>query len=154
MLSTSYPYKIEREGAAYVLQFLDFTEAHSSGNDLAELAHNAVEVLSLTLAGRLEDKAALPKPSKPGAREKDIGWADPEPQIQVALQFRWLLEGDASGNPGDDQRNGASVSDIARALNTSWSSISKMGNPDSNPTVKRLDQLAAAFGKKLVIKFV
>jgi antitoxin HicB len=123
------------------VQFLDFSEAFTEGNTLEEAHFNAVEVLSLTLEGRIDDGFNVPKPSIPTGN--DTYCATPEADIQIALQIHWLRE-----------ETGVSLADLARSLKTSWPSAQRLEKSGNNPTINKLSEVAASFGKRLVVSFV
>jgi len=139
--TVSYPYRVEpAEEGGYLVQFIDFDEAFSEGNTEEEAHFNATEVLSLTLEGRIDDGFNLPKPS--AAKGKDVFYATPEADIQIALQIHWLRE-----------ETGVSLADLARNLKTSWPSAQRLEKSGNNPTINKLSEVAASFGKRLVISF-
>jgi antitoxin HicB len=45
------------------------------------------------------------------------------------------------------------MSQIARALETSWPAAQRMENPKHWPTLRQLEKAAAALGKRLVLSF-
>lgn len=62
MNEIQYPARITQEGNDYLIQFVDLHEAHTHGKTLEEALYNASEVLSLCLAGRIEEEQVLPEP--------------------------------------------------------------------------------------------
>lgn len=122
------------------MQFLDLEEAFTEGDTVEEAKFNASEVLSLTLTGRIEDGFNVPTPTD--AKGDNIYCAIPDADIQVALQVHWLREA-----------MNVSMADLARNLKTSWPSAQRFEKPRNNPTLNKLSEVAASFGKKLVIYF-
>jgi antitoxin HicB len=51
-------------------------------------------------------------------------------------------------------RKDRTLSDLARALGTSWPSAQRLENPHHSPNLKQLEKAAAALGKRLVLEFV
>lgn len=146
MLLTKYPYRvIPAEEGGYLLQFIDLEEAFSEADSLEEAEWNAEEVLSLSLAGRIEDGFDVPLPTAEGQLRdnENVYWSEPTADIQVALLVHYARE----------EKN-VSVAELARQLNTSWPSVQRFEKPGNNPTLKRLTAIANSLGKKLVIDFV
>ena len=50
----------------------------------------------------------------------------------------------------DFARQGRPLSELARAMGTSWPAAQRLIRP-GNPTIKQLERAAAALGKRLVI---
>ena len=139
-MDAKYPYKVTQEDGAYLVQFADIPEAFTEGETLEEAHFNAAEVLSLVLESRIENEFDVPRPGKSSKQFSQA--CTPEPAVQAALLAHWCRE-DAS----------ASLADVARMLQTSWAAAQKLEKPGGNPTIKKLNTLAASMGKKLVLAF-
>ena len=50
-------------------------------------------------------------------------------------------------------RGDRSLSELARALNTSWPAAQRLEDPGHWPSLKTLDRAASALGKRLVLRF-
>jgi antitoxin HicB len=137
-MKLTYPATIDQEEENFLVQFVDLEEAFTYGETLEHALAMASEVLSAMLEIRLENEQDIPLPSKP--KGKNIYYVAPEASVQAAVLFH-LNRGDRS------------LSDIARALGTSWAAAQRLENPRHSPTVKQLEKAAAAVGKKLVISF-
>ena len=132
-----YPAYFEpAEEGGFTITFPDFPEAISEGDDLDQALFNAVEVLDLTLVSRLDDKEEIPLPHEETG--ENIYMIAPDANIQAVLLFRF--------NKGDRK-----LADIARTLGTSWPAIARLEDPKHWPTLRQLDKVAAALGKRLVI---
>lgn len=141
IVEVSYPYRIEAaEEGGYLVQFVDLDEAFSEAETLEEAHFNAAEVLSLTLQGRVDDDFNVPKPSVVSG--DDVYYSVPEADIQVAIQVHWLRE-----------ELGVSLADLARNLKTSWPSAQRLEKSGNNPTLNKLSEVAASFGKRLIVSF-
>lgn len=137
-MKLDYPYKLEpQDGGGYLVQFVDFDEAFTEGATREEAAFNAAEVLSLVIEQRMEDGQVIPPPS---AVRKGFLTAHPQASIQAALLVRMARE-----------EQGKTLSDLARALHTSWPAAQRLEQAGSNPTLKQLERAAAALGKRLVV---
>ena len=120
----------------YTITFPDFPEAISEGDTLEEANYNAIEVLDLTLKSRMEDNEVIPLPhSESGTNVHMIA---PDVNIQAALLVKL--------NRGDKK-----FSDLARTLGTSWPAVSRLEDPKHWPSLRQLDKMAAALGKRLVL---
>jgi antitoxin HicB len=131
-----YPALLESQSDGSVLvTFVDLPDTFTEGQDKEEALFNAAEVLSGMLAWRLEEAKDVPPPSQ---KVKGAHYVAPDAKTQAAMLLR-LARGDRS------------LSDLARALETSWPSAKRLENPTHWPSLKTLDRAAAALGKKLVL---
>ena len=119
----------------FTVTFPDLPDAITEGESEAEALFNAAEVLTLTLEGRMDEGEAIPKPGK----HRGI-WVSPSPACQAALLVRRT-------------RAERPLSDLARALETSWAAAQRLEDPHHATTVRQLDRVAAAYGKRLVLSF-
>lgn len=132
-----YPATFEPQpDGGFTVLFADFPEAITEGDTEDESILHAQEVLSLSLRGRIEDGQPIPTPSDAG--EKAIRWVAPDAQAQSAALLR-LARGDRP------------LSDLARAMETSWASAQRLEDPRHWPSLKQLDKAARVLGKRLVL---
>jgi antitoxin HicB len=132
-----YPAYFEpAEEGGVTITFPDFPEAISEGGSLEEAMFNAVEVLDLTIVSRLDDKEEIPLPHEESS--ENIHMIAPDANIQAVLLFRF--------NKGDRK-----LADIARTLGTSWPAVARLEDPKHWPTLRQLNKVAAALGKRLVL---
>lgn len=124
------------EGGFFV-RFLDFEDTFTQGETEEECLFNAAEVLSGMLAAKLDHGFAIPTPS-PGAPGSHA--IAPEAKVQAALLVRFA-------------RGERTLSELARALETSWPAAKRLEDPRHWPSLKTLDRAAAAMGKRLVLAF-
>lgn len=130
-----YPALIKKDkGEHYLVTFPDLPEAITEGDTLEEALFNASEVLTLTLEGRAEEEMDIPTPSI----IKEAYEIAPSARVQAALLLRL-------------SRGKRKVADIARALHTSWPSVSRLEDPTHWPSLKQLEKVAATLGKRLVL---
>lgn len=81
-MKIEYPVKIHRDKSnKYFVVFPDLPEAITEGDTINEALANAIDVLSLTLAGRLDEGENIPAPSK----IKHTHMISPSAQVQAAL---------------------------------------------------------------------
>jgi len=119
-----------------LLLFLTSLKPLVKGIRLKEANYNAIEVLDLTLKSRMEDNEIIPLPhSESGA---NVHMISPDVNIQAALLVKL--------NRGEKK-----FSDLARTLGTSWPAVSRLEDPKHWPSLRQLDKIAAALGKRLVL---
>ena len=131
-----YPATVEvQEDGSFFVQFLDFPDIFTEGHTVEEALFNASEVLSAMLAWRLDENKDLPAP---GRKVEDAYSIAPDAKTQAAMLLR-LARGERS------------LSDLARALETSWPAAKRLEDPTHWPSLKTLERAAAALGKRLVL---
>jgi antitoxin HicB len=131
-----YPATVtEQADGTFFVQFVDLPDTFTEGQTQDEALFNASEVLSGMLAFRLDEAKDVPAPSQ---KVKGAHYIAPDAKTQAAMLLR-LARGDRS------------LSDLARALETSWPAAKRLENPTHWPSLKTLDRAAAALGKRLVL---
>jgi antitoxin HicB len=137
-MNVSFPYTVEvDEDGYFFVQFVDIEEAFTQGENLEEAAFNASEVLSAMLESRLEMNQDVPDPS---ICPSNGFMATPSIKIQSALLLR-----KARGN--------RSLTELANAMNTTWTAVEQLENPRHSSSLNQLDKAARALGKKLILSF-
>jgi antitoxin HicB len=127
---------IERQpDGSYLVRFVDLDDTFTEGKTKEEALFNAAEVLSAMLAWRLDEGKDVPPPS---LKFKGAHYIAPDAKTQAAMLLRLA-------------RAERSVSDLARALETSWPAAKRLEDPTHWPSLKTLDRAAAALGKRLVL---
>lgn len=131
-----YPMSITRceDETGYFVKFVDIEEAFTQGETVEECLFNGAEVLSAVLEMRLENDDEIPEPSA-GKHKYKVAPAAP---IQAALLVR-------------KAREGKTMAEFARALNTSWPAAQRLENPKHSPTLKQLERAIHALGKRLIL---
>lgn len=138
-MKIEYPAKIAQdEGGNFLVAFEDLEEAFTEGVTLEEALFNASEVLSLCLEHRLVEKQEIPDASNKTG--EDIYMVVPDTGVQVALLIR-------------KNRAEKSLAELARVLETSWPSVQRLENPKNSPSIKMVNKVASALGKRLVLSF-
>lgn len=139
-MNIHYPAKIiyDKTDKRYFVQFINFEEAFTEGESLEEAFFNASDVLTLILEGRLDEKQVIPSPSK--VKTKNTYMIAPSARVQSALLIRF-------------SKGEHTISEIARAMETSWPAIARLENPHHWPSLKQLERAAFAMGKRLVLSF-
>lgn len=136
----SYSAHIENDGETYLVTFPDYENIVAAGATLDEALINAEEALNGCLSADFERGFEIADPSTPcGENAYAIAVA---PHIAVAIMLRKL-------------RGGQSQAEIARRLNITYQVYQRLENPrKANPTVKTLEKIARAFGKRVELGFV
>jgi antitoxin HicB len=131
-----YPATVEAQvDGGYLVQFVDLPDTFTEGQTKEEALFNAAEVLSAMLAWRLDEAKDVPPPSR---KLRGVYYIAPDAKTQAAMLLR-LARGERS------------LSELARALETSWPSAKRLEDPTHWPSLKTLDRAAAALGKRLVL---
>jgi len=132
-----YPAIIEQQGTGFFVQFVDLPDTFTEGATLEEALFNAAEVLSAMLDWHLDQGHSLPEP---GTGLKDAHYIAHDAKTQAALLVRRA-------------RGSRPLSEVARAMHTSWPAAQRLEDPSHSPSLKQLERAAAALGKRLVLVF-
>ena len=131
-----YPANVEQQpDGSFLVSFIDLADTFTEGKTKEEALFNAAEVLSAMLAWRLDEAKDVPAPTQ---KIKGAHYIAPDAKTQAAMLLR-LARGERS------------LSELARALETSWPAAKRLENPSHWPSLKTLDRAAAALGKRLVL---
>ena len=131
-----YPATVQPQNdGSFLVQFVDLPDTFTEGQTKEEALFNAGEVLSAMLAWRLAEAKDVPAPSQ---KVKGAYYVAPDAKTQAAMLLR-LARGERS------------LSELARALETSWPAAKRLEDPAHWPSLKTLDRAAAALGKRLVL---
>jgi len=134
-MNIRYPAVIKpQKPGGYFIRFPDIEEAVTQGETIDECLFNAAEVLSLVLDHRIAKRQPIPKPS----RIKGARMVSPDAKTQAAILIRIM-------------RGKRPVSEVARALETSWPSAQRLEDPKHWPSLRQLEKAASALGKRLVL---
>ena len=120
-----------------MVKCLDMENIFTEGDTLEECLFNASEVLTVMLDMYIEEGSEIPEPTQ---GIDDAYYVAPDAKTQAAVLVRL-------------SRGSRPMSEVARALETSWPSASRLEDPRHWPTLRQLDKAAAAFGKRLVLSF-
>lgn len=131
-----YPATIEKQpDGSFFVQFVDLSDTFTEGRTEEEALFNASEVLSGMLAWRLDEGEEVPPPS---SGIDGAFYIAPDAKTQAAMLLRFA-------------RGERTLSDLARALETSWPAAKRLEDPRHWPSLKTLERAAAALGRKLVL---
>ena len=85
----------------------------------------------------VEQGHAIPVPSQ---GLKKVRYIAPDAKTQAALLVR-------------QARGDRPMSEVARAMQTSWPAAQRLESPRHSPSLKQLERAASALGKRLVLSF-
>lgn len=135
-MNIRYPAIFEpQEPSGFFVRFVDVENAITQGETLEECMFNAAEVLTAILENRIDRGEAIPLPTQ---GVEGAHYIAPAPAVQSAILLR-LARGERP------------LSELARALNTSWPAAQRLEDPHHWPSLKQLDRAARALGKRLVL---
>lgn len=131
-----YPATFEpQDGGGFFVQFVDLPDTFTEGATLEEAQFNASEALSAMLGFKLDAGEAIAPSTADVAGAQYIA---PDAKTQAAYLIR-------------QARADRSLSELARALETSWPAARKLEDPKHWPSLRQLERAAAALGKRLVL---
>jgi antitoxin HicB len=135
-----YYAKIVKKEGTYLVSFPELANINTYGDTLPEAVKNAVEALNGSLESDFERGFSLPEPRE----HKGSGYYQVLifPHLEIAYTLRRL-------------RTGKSQVQIAHSLGISYQAYQKLENPRKcNPTIKTLEKIGTALGRKLEISFL
>lgn len=131
-----YPATFElQEDGRWLVLFPDLPDTFTEGVTLEEAQFNAAEVLSAMLAYKLDNGCELPAPTQ---GLESAHYVAPDAKTQAAM----LLQ---------QARAERTLSDMARAMQTSWAAAQRLEDPSHWPSLRALEKAAAVLGKRLVL---
>jgi antitoxin HicB len=131
--------KISKEDGVYLVSFPELVNINTYGNTLSEAIENAEEALNGSLESDFERGFSLSEPKE----HKGNGYYQIPvfPHLEIAYTLRKL-------------RTGKSQVEIAHSLGISYQAYQKLENPRKcNPTIKTLEKIGIALGRKLEVSF-
>jgi antitoxin HicB len=134
-----YYAKISKKEGAFLVSFPDLANINTYGETLSDAIKNAEEALNGSLESDFERGFSLPAPKE----YKGSGYHKIPvlPHLEIAYTLRNL-------------RTGKSQGAIAHSLGISYQAYQKLENPRKcNPTIKTLEKIGTALGKKLEVSF-
>ena len=137
-----YPGKIHNDPDGLWIEFPDLKGCATQGDSMEELREMAEDALSLYLEDYIESEKHLPKVSN--LQGNDILYVEPYPEIAIPLMIKQLRT----------QKN-LTQTDIAEIIGVKYQTYQQLENLKKfNATIKTLNKIAKALGKRLKIDFV
>jgi antitoxin HicB len=142
-MKIEYPLRVHRaEEGGFWAEFPDLPGCITEGDTLEETLNNAREALNGWITSRFERGFKVPAAST--IKGKNIYRIEPSPEVCVPLLLRKVRT---------ESRLSQSV--VAKKLNITYQTYQSWESPKTaNPTVKQLDKVAKAIGKKLIVEIV
>jgi antitoxin HicB len=138
-LIMQYYAKIVKSEDVFLISFPDLPDINTYGETFDDAIKNAAEALNACLETDFERGFSLIEAKT--YKGKNIVAINVQPHIEIAYTLRKL-------------RRGKSQLSVAQALGISYQAYQKLENPRKcNPTIKTLEKISNAFGKKLVVNF-
>uniref|UniRef100_C6DYR2 Transcriptional regulator, XRE family n=1 Tax=Geobacter sp. (strain M21) TaxID=443144 RepID=C6DYR2_GEOSM len=136
----AYPAHIEQQDDSYLVTFPDLENIVTYGATLNDALANAEEALNGCIESDFERNFTLPSPSTISG--ENVFSIPVAPHIAIAIMLRTL-------------RADRPQVEVARQLKISYQVYQRLENPrKANPTVKTLEKIAQAFGKRVDLGFV
>ena len=139
----AYPLKVHKakEGGFWA-EFPDLPGCITEGDSLETTLRNAREALNGWIASRFERNFEVPPSST--LKGKNVHRIEPSPEVYIPLLLRRVRT-----------ERGLSQTAVAKKLSITYQTYQMWEKPKAaNPTIKQLDKVANAIGKKLVVKIV
>lgn len=135
----AYPARIEKSDESFLVTFPDLENVVTYGTSLEEAKVNAEEALNGCIEADFERNFSIPSPSSLSG--EDVFQIPVLPHVAVALMLRAL-------------RADRTQMEVARQLDISYQVYQRLENPRrANPTIKTLEKIARAFGKRVDVGF-
>ncbi len=136
-----YPARYEAaEEGGYVIEIPDL-DIMTEGDTMKELLEMAEDALNGVLTVRYEENLDIPHPSRETGDNVVFIDAKPEVAIPILLKQSRIEQG-------------LSQSEIAEKIKAPFQTIQKLEKIGSNPTIRTLQKIGKALGKRVVIDLV
>ena len=141
MFTASYPasFLSEDNGKGLHVRFLDFPEALTGGDDLADTFVQAADCLAEAIAGRIARGDEIPRPSKPKRGQHLVGvplYLAPKLALYVAMRERHMAN-----------------TELAKCLGVSETIVRRMLNPKHATKAEKIQAALTILGKRIVVTF-
>jgi len=134
-----YHVKVERDGRYWTVLFTDAPGCSTYGTTRIKAMAAAREALEGWLEAHLVDGRSPPRPAERRRGET----VDVDPQLSMAVTFRWAR-----------QDAGLTQAELARRVGVSQQQIAKLERPGANPSIATLRKVAEALGFRLELRLV
>jgi antitoxin HicB len=134
----AYPARLTPDSGGFVVTFPDVPEAHTQGGCAAEALAEAVDALVAALGIYVEQRRALPRPSRPKRGQRLV--ALPSLVAAKAALYRAMGESRISNVA------------LARRLGLTENAVRRLIDPDHRSHIGQIEAALAALGKHLRIE--
>jgi antitoxin HicB len=136
----AYPARLHRQGPDFLVEFPDFPNIATYGKDQNEALLHAEEALNGCIESDFARGFNIPPPS--AAKGRGVHLIPVRPHVAVAVLLRQM-------------RGSLTQQEIAARLNISFQVYQRLENPrKANPTIKTLEKVAQAYGRRVELGFV
>ncbi|MGB5092556.1 MAG: type II toxin-antitoxin system HicB family antitoxin [Parvibaculum sp.] len=139
-LTLAYPARITNVEGEYLVGFVDFPEALTSGNTEDEAFEMACDALNVTIAGYIKDGTPIPEPSV-SKRGEYLVPVDPNVAAKAFLS-------DALRSRGMNQ------SDLARSLDIDTRNVQRLLDPTHSSTLSSISEALKHVGLSITMTLV
>ena len=133
----SYPARLAKDGAAYVVSFRDIPEALTSGRSQKDALRMAADALVTTMDFYFEDRREVPMPSKPRKGEAMV-------ELSASVAAKVLLL-----NTMLDER--VTPATLARKLRTTPQTVTRIVDLHHATKIDTIAEALKVLDKKLVL---
>jgi DNA-binding XRE family transcriptional regulator/predicted RNase H-like HicB family nuclease len=138
-MTLAFPIRFEPDDGGYSAQgLLPFEGVITWGATTDEARFNAAEALTGLLHVRLDHGEPVPHPAS--IDEPDVEMIEPDSAISIPIQLRWAREA-ANLTQGE----------LAARLGVTYQVVQKLERSSANPSIKTLNRVAKALGRKLTV---
>ena len=135
----TYPARLQRFGAdETVVSFRDLPECLTSGADEAEALTEAADALEEAIAGRIDDRESIPRPSPRRAGEH---WVSVPPDTATKAALSVAL-----------RESGTTRAALAARLGIDEKAMHRMLDPRHRTSANRIHEALRALGHDLVVE--
>ncbi len=133
----SYPARLTKDGAGYVVSFRDIPEALTEGATRKEALEMAADALATAMDFYFEDRRAVPAPSDPEDGEDLV-------DLPASMAAKVLLLNEMVSSR-------VSPADLARKLSASPQTVTRIVDLRHSTKIDTIADAFAAMGKRLVL---
>lgn len=133
-----YPVTLVLDDGTYLVEFIDFPEAHSVGDTVEEALREAVDGLRTVVEMYMEDRRRIPAPSAVQEGQTTVVL----PALETAKVLLW--------NEMLQQR--LRKADLARLLNVHQPQVDRLFDLHHSSKMEFVEQAAEAMGRRLTVE--
>lgn len=135
-----YPAIIHEDADGLWIEFPDLGGSGTQGDTVEELMAMAEDALNGVLAVRHQEGLEIPPASKISGN--NVVYVEVRPEVAIPVMVRQFRK-----------EQGMSQSDMAEKIKAPYQTIQKLEKIGSNPTLKTIQKVGKALGKRVVVDF-
>lgn len=135
-----YPITLVRDGASYLVDFVDFPDVHSVGDTEEEALREAVDGLITGVEMYMDDRRPVPLPCVPFDHHHTVTL----PALETAKVLLW----------NEMLAKKLRKADLARLLNVHQPQVDRLFDLRHSSKVDQVEQAAAALGRRLNVELL